>query len=139
MSTERPAKRFGPSSFPQIEEVRLLGSAVTLVNLSTSGILVECGERSVPGALLTLEFVGSFTPSTVQGRVIRCEVVGISPSGSMRYRVGLAFLKPIVLPKEAPDEAVRTPAPPPPAAPAPKPAAPPSPAPKTARVLRNRW
>jgi hypothetical protein len=161
MSIERPAQRFGASSFPQIEELRLLGTAVTLVNLSSSGILVECSERSVPGALLTLEFVGTFTPATVQGRVIRCEVVGISPSGSMRYRIGLAFLKPIVLPKEGPAAAAQAPVPsgaapaqgPAPAqgaAPVPAkakakavPASPPAaasgPAPKATRVLRNRW
>jgi|WetSurMetagenome_2_1015567.scaffolds.fasta_scaffold304408_1 hypothetical protein len=146
MTSERPAQRFAASSFPQIQEIRLFGTPATLVNLSSSGILLECGERSVPGGVLTIEFVGTFSPSSVQGRVIRCEVVGIAPSGSMRYRIGLAFKKPLVLPDQA-GARTETPAsaaaPPPPAAPAETPPPPARSGTRTAKVespvVRNRW
>ena len=135
MSSERAARRYAASSFPQIQEVRLVppGAVASLVNLSTSGILVECESRLVPGSILTVEFTGTFTPSSMEGRVIRCEVIGIATGGSLRYRIGLAFSTPIALPTETADQSE---------APAPAPAAPP---PVTAvaaagpPVLRNRW
>ena len=136
MTGERPARRYAASSFPEIRGVRLVpsGAAATLVNLSATGVLVECESRLLPGAVLTVEFIGTFSPALVEGRVIRCEVVGIATNSSLRYRIGLAFSTRIALPNEAPEETdTRTEAPvaPPPAAAGDAPVARP--------ILRNRW
>jgi hypothetical protein len=164
MTGERPARRYAASSFPEIQGIRLVpsGASATLVNLSATGILVESTSRSVPGMVLTVEFAGTFSPASVEGRVIRCEVIGIGADGSLRFNIGLAFTTPIALPTGAADEpGARAPAPasspPAPAAPPPAPAAPPPAATAPPRapaappqaaaiaptasapVLRNRW
>jgi hypothetical protein len=110
------------------------GAAATLVNLSATGILVECDSRPVPGALLTVHFKGTFEPASIKSRVVRCEVAGIAADGSLRYHLGLAFSTRIDLPNDTGDDVdqpVETP-PAPPLAVA-------TPAAAAAPVLRNRW
>ncbi len=152
MTSDGPAPRFAASSFPEIQGIRLMPGAAeaTLVNLSSSGILVECSSRVLPGTVLTVEFSGGFSPESVEGRVIRCEVKGIAPEGTLRFHIGLAFTRPIALPGDrtalvaAPPRAA---APWPPAAAvtpasnAPAPTAPPAAAadPKAPTIPRNRW
>jgi hypothetical protein len=137
MTGERPARRYAAATFPEIRGIRLLpsGAAATLVNLSVTGVLVECTSRSVPGTVLTVEFAGTFNPASIEGRVIRCEVKGIATDGSLRFHIGLAFSTPIALPNDASDGPDARGAAPAPAAPAavgfPAMGAPP--------VLRNRW
>jgi len=134
--TERPARRYPALAFPEIRGVRLapIGAAATLVNLSATGILVECASRAVPGSPMTVQFEGTFTPASIEGRAVRCEVSGIAADGSLRFHIGLAFKTRIAIPREtgeAVDESPRAdPAAPPPAAPAPAVPAP---------VPRNRW
>jgi hypothetical protein len=152
MTSERPARRYAAHSFPEIQGVRLVpqGAAATLVNLSETGVLVECETRLLPGVTTTVEFAGTFTPASIQCRVIRCEIIGIAANGSMGYRIGLAFSTRIALPNA--DEAdVRPAAPvdvPPAAAGAAVVSAPPvisppavisAPAVVSPPVLRNRW
>jgi len=135
-TSERPARRFAASAFPEIQGVRLVppGTAATLVNLSATGVLVECEDRLLPDAALTVEFAGTFRPASIEGRVIRCEVIGIATNGSMRYRIGLAFSAKIALPGDAPvktDARAAASAAPPPAPAGGATVAPP--------ILRNRW
>jgi hypothetical protein len=111
------------------------GVAATLVNLSASGILVECASRQAPGRSVTVHFAGIFSPSSIESRVVRCEVAGIAPDGSLRYHLGLAFDTSIALPERDDDNrfdgrAAALSAPPLLAAAAEAVAAP---------VLRNRW
>jgi len=136
MTSERPARRYASQSFPEIQGTRLVppGAAATLVNLSATGALIECECRLLPETVLTVEFIGTFSPASIEGRVIRCEVIGIAANGSLGYRIGLAFSTRIALPNATSDEAgVRASAPvvPPPPADAD--------APVGAPVLRNRW
>ena len=44
MTGERPARRYAAATFPEIRGIRLLpsGAEATLVNLSATGVLVEC-------------------------------------------------------------------------------------------------
>lgn len=136
-SVKTAARRYGPSSFPGIEEIQLVppGAPAILVNLSATGLLVESEARLGPGTDVSVEFGGGFTPSSAESRVIRCEVIGITAGGSLRYRIGLAFNARIPLPNETgsdeaqPSDEVAVAAAPPPPAPG---AAPP-------RILRNRW
>jgi len=103
MTGDRVACRYPASAFPEIEGIRLTpaGVAATLVNMSATGILVQCASRALPGAALTVHFNGTFDPASVKTRVVRCEVAGITADGSLRYQLGLAFATRIALPNEA--------------------------------------
>ena len=136
MTADRPARRYPALAFPEIRAVRLapIGAAGTLVNLSATGVLVECATRAVPGTPLTVQFDGTFLPASIESRVIRCEVVGIASDGSLRFHIGLAFETRIALRLDAEEAVEQDPAPPsdtPPQA-APAPAA-------ASAIPRNRW
>jgi PilZ domain-containing protein len=150
---KRNAPRYPASELPSITGLRLSphGAEATLVNLSTTGLLAECAVRLKTGSTVTVQFEGTFTPATVQGRVARCSVARVSSTGTLLYHVGLAFSEAIGLPAE-----LERPA----AAAAPEPPDPPVTAPQTIEpaavdaptaspaappvehvrpTLRNRW
>jgi len=99
MTGERVSRRHPASSFPEITGVRLASveGDVTLVNLSATGVLVECARRVAQGMRLTVIIAGTFTPSSIVSRVVRCEVSGIASDGSLRFRLGLAFDRELAL------------------------------------------
>jgi len=108
----REAPRRPASAVPTITGLRLSphGVEATLVNISNSGVLAECGERLKPGSLVTVVFEGTFTPRSVESRVARNTVASMGKDGRLRYHVGIAFTKPINLgpddsapPKAAPE------------------------------------
>jgi hypothetical protein len=107
----RKADRRDASLVPTITGVRLSSqrTEAKLINISTTGVLVECGTRLQPGSSVTVIFEGGFTPSSVESRVARSTVVAVNKGGGMRYQIGLAFKQPIAL-AELPSTA--TPAPP---------------------------
>jgi hypothetical protein len=85
--------RFPASAVPGITSVRLSpGDAVELVNISKSGVLVEGRTRFVPGTRVTVIFDGGFTPASIKGKVVRCQVSSIS-GGALRYQSGIQFEK----------------------------------------------
>jgi PilZ domain len=99
----REAPRRPASAVPAITGVRISphGVEATLVNISESGVLTECGERLKPGSAVTVVFEGTFTPRSVEGRVARNTVSSMGKDGRLRYHVGIAFTKTISL---GPDE-----------------------------------
>ena len=99
MNGEPAAHRYPAAAFPEIQEIRLIppGVGATLINLSATGTLVECAARARPGAMLSVQFQGKFEPASVESRVVRCEVAGIAPDGSLRYHLGIAFSARIAL------------------------------------------
>jgi hypothetical protein len=99
-SGRRPA-----SSVPEITGVRLKphGADATLVNISTSGILVECASRIKPGTAVIIVFEGTFRPAQIEARVARSSVAIMHKGGGLGYHTGIAFNQPIVLP-ELPQE-----------------------------------
>ena len=108
---------------PEITGLRFSphGVEATLINISTSGILVECGERLKAGSAVTVVFEGTFTPRTAEGRVARHSVSAMGRDGRLRYHVGLAFTKDIPLePEPAPPMAESAPV-------------------VASQVVRNRW
>jgi hypothetical protein len=107
MTADRVASRYPASAFPEIEGIRLTPASVaaTLVNMSATGMLVQCASRALPGSALTVHFKGTFDPASIKSRVVRCEVAGIAADGSLRYHLGLAFATRIALPNEAGDDA----------------------------------
>jgi PilZ domain len=127
--------RYPADSVSGITGVRLSpGDAVTLVNISASGILVEGKTRFVPGTRLNVIFEGPGAPGTVKGRVVRCQVSAIGGGGSLQYQSAITFETNIELPiDEAPKGAAT-------AEPAPAAASKQTgtPEPKSQR-LRNRW
>jgi len=124
---QRSAARIPAARVPSIQAVRLSpgDSISTLVNISTSGLLVECISKPRPGSAVTVNFVGSFTPTTVKGRVARTIVASLGKDGVLHYMVGIAFDESIEL-----DEHVVDPEADPPPAEA---------APRVVSRLQNRW
>jgi hypothetical protein len=80
------------SSHPAITGIRLspYGVEATLVNISAVGALVRCNTRFKPDTTVTVVFQGTFTPSSVQGRVAR-SVVSSADKGVLWYDIGIAF------------------------------------------------
>jgi len=60
------------------------------VNISRSGVLVEGRTRFLPGTSVSVKFEGTFAPSLVAGRVVRCQVSSIS-GGALTYRSAIQF------------------------------------------------
>ena len=123
---QRTAARIPAARVPSIEAVRLSpGDTIsTLVNISTSGVLVEGTSKLRPGSAVTVNFVGTFKPASVRGRVARTIVASLGKDGVLHYMVGIAFDEPIPLEEHVAD---------------PEPAAQPGDAPRVASRLQNRW
>ena len=144
-SNRRVDPRYPAAVIPAITAMRLSpGEAVSLVNISASGVLVQGKTRFVPGTRVTVHFEGTIKPNQIKARVIRCQVSAIGGGGSLQYQSAIAFEGRMDLPVEEsalPPSAVA----PAPVADAPPPkkgkaaaAAPPPPAPAPTRVY-NRW
>ena len=125
---QRSALRIPADRVPSIEGVRISpGDEISaLVNISTSGVLVECTSRPRPGSAVTVHFLGTFTPATVRGRIARTMVASLGKDGVLHYMVGVAFDNPIEVEEQL-------------AAPPEAPQAGDMAAPKAASRLQNRW
>ena len=134
MSGPQVSRRQRASRVPEITGVRLAPAAgeATLVNISSSGVLVECGTRVASSTAVTVFFEGTFKPASVAGRVARCVVGRIGADGLLRYHIGIAFNQMIEFDvPEAPVEPDPLPESPPSLPTEARPAAPPN--------ARNRW
>src|SRR3954462_13703383 len=147
---KRNAPRYPASLVPGITKLRLSphGAEATLVNISTTGLLAECAVRLKTGSTVIVQFEGTFTPATVQGRVARCAVSRVGDTGTLIYHVGLAFAQPIPLPEleqmaaafDAPSPAALPQTAAPAETQAPAPVAVPAPSAEDERpAVRNRW
>jgi hypothetical protein len=98
-SENRKAIRRPASDFPQITGLRFKphGVEATLIDISETGLLAECGERLKPGSAVMAVFEGSFSPGSVEGRVARCAVWSVGRDGRLRYHLGIEFAKPCAL------------------------------------------
>jgi hypothetical protein len=87
-----PARR-PATSVTAITGLRFLPDRVpaTLVNMSATGLLVECGTPLRVGTDTAVLFEGGFSPDTVTGRVARCEVAVMGRDGTLRYLIGVEF------------------------------------------------
>jgi hypothetical protein len=95
----RNAPRRPAAAVPSITGLRISphGVEATLINISVSGVLAECGERLKPGSAVTVVFEGTFVPRTIEGRVARNSVSAMGKDGRLRYHVGISFTAPIDL------------------------------------------
>src|SRR2546428_1470134 len=93
------APRIPAAQVPSITGLRLSphGADAKLVNISTSGLLAECASRLKVGSTVAVLFEGTFTESTVVGRIARCEVSTMGKDGVLRFFIGIDFNKPIDL------------------------------------------
>ena len=109
---QRSAPRVPAAEMPSISGVRLLPDdvAATLVNISTTGLLVESPSALRPDLKIRIRFEGTFSPALVPGRVVRCTVASMGPDGALRYHLGVAFNSPIALADPAPAVGPATPA-----------------------------
>ena len=94
----RVAPRYPAGLVTAITGVRLspCGGEASLVNISISGAAVTCRIGLRLGALVTLVLEGTFLPSAITGRVVRCAVATLQ-SGVISYCTGVAFNEPISL------------------------------------------
>lgn len=109
-SERRTATRLPATAVPTITGVRLspVGSEATLVNISSSGVLVRCLTRLLPGTPVTVVFDGTFKPASIKGKVMRCLVADICKPAGLSYHIGIAFN--ITIDLDVPEALVKAPA-----------------------------
>jgi len=97
------ASRRPASALPSIKSLRISppGFKATLVDISASGLLAEWGVALKIGQAVTVDFEGTFSPSSLQAQVVRSAVASMT-SGGVRYYLGLAFTAPIAFDDEPP-------------------------------------
>ena len=103
--------RYPASAVPQITGVRLSDGPVMMVNISSSGMLVEGTTRLVPGTQISLDLEGTIEPSRIKATVVRCQVSAIV-GGALRYRTALTFAKYLDLPVDVATQSRTVAAPP---------------------------
>jgi hypothetical protein len=110
-STNANALRRPASDFPGIIGLTLLplGAEATLVNISTTGLLSESTARLPVGSPVTAQFRGAFSPASVVGRVVRCEVAAMGHDGLLRYAIAVEFASPIPLDEDSSAQPVPAP------------------------------
>ena len=100
---EHTAARRPASAVPSITGLRISppGFEATLIDISESGLLAECGTALKLGQAVTVDFEGTFSPQTLEAQVIRSSVASMTSDG-VRYQVGLAFNAPIAFDDKPP-------------------------------------
>jgi hypothetical protein len=107
----RIALRKGLGEVPWLSAIKLSwGPELQLINISSTGVLVETGSKFAPGSTTNLQLVGPETNLVVPVRFIRSDVSRIDGLG-VRYRAAAAFTKEIDL--EGPRRETGMPASPP--------------------------
>ena len=101
----RIALRRGRGDVPWLSGIKLSwGQELQLVNISSTGVLVETGSKLAPGSTTELHLSGPETNLVVPVRFIRSDVARIDGLG-VRYHAAAAFAKEINL--EGPRRAAR--------------------------------
>ncbi len=93
----RIALRKGLGDVPWLSGIKLSwGPELQLINISSTGVLVETGSKFAPGSTTNLQLCGPETNLVVPVRFIRSDVSRIDGLG-VRYRAAAAFTKEIDL------------------------------------------
>jgi CheY-like chemotaxis protein len=94
----RGARRRARGDVPWLWSVKLPGgSQVSVVDISTTGVLLETASRMTDGSTVDLQVLGQGTNVTVPARMIRVQVADVSGLG-VKYRVAAAFAHDVALP-----------------------------------------
>ena len=105
----RVASRKGRGDVPWLAGIKVSwGPELELINISSTGVLVETAVKFVPGSTTNLQLCGHDTNLVVPVRFIRSDVARIDGVG-VRYRAAAAFAKQVDLDGRGRD--ARTPAP----------------------------
>ena len=101
-SNRRVDPRYPAAVVSSITGIRLSpGESVSLVNISSSGVLAEGKTRLVPGTRVTVHFEGgAVKPPQIKARVVRCQVSAIASGGLLQYQSAIAFEGRVELPVE---------------------------------------
>jgi CheY-like chemotaxis protein len=89
-STKR-SRRWALADLPWLSSIRLSwGQHLRLLNISSSGVLVESGMRLSPGSTTTFQIEGTDGPLVVPARVVRCRVSDVDSLG-VKYETAAVF------------------------------------------------
>ena len=95
----RRARRLNGNEMPSMWSVRLpWGEARRIVNISTSGVLLESTSKTDPGTTMDLKLVGNGTDLIVPARTIRADVAHVDGLG-VKYHLAIAFSQEVILPE----------------------------------------
>ena len=98
VNERRAYQRLRDRELEWIRHARLsAGKGVSLVDLSAGGALLDSPVPLRPDSLLTLEIIGQGLETSVQFRVLRCEIGAIGPAGPT-YRGACKFTRLLELP-----------------------------------------
>lgn len=91
----RRAPRWNRSDLPWLSTVKLSwGPSLRLLNISSSGMLIESGVRLSPGSPTSFKIGGDGIDLVVPARIIRCRVADVDSIG-VRYESAAAFDQPV--------------------------------------------
>ncbi len=94
----RGARRRASGELPWLWTVKVPGgSQVSVVDISSSGVLLETASRMRDGSTVDLQLLGQGTNVTVPARMIRTQVAAVTGLG-VKYRVAAAFAHDLALP-----------------------------------------
>jgi hypothetical protein len=82
-----------------LRSARLAGQAVSIVDLSVGGALLDSSVALRPDAILTLDLTGRGFDKSIPFRVVRCQIGALRPEGTV-YRGACEFTQPVELPFE---------------------------------------
>jgi CheY-like chemotaxis protein len=89
-SHERP-RRWSLAELPWLSSIRLAwGQRLRLLNISSSGVLVESGVRLSPGTATTFQIEATDGALVVPARVVRCRVSDVDSLG-VKYETAAVF------------------------------------------------
>jgi CheY-like chemotaxis protein len=93
--TRRRAQRWSLSDLPWLSSVKLpWGQHLRLLNISSSGMLVESSVRLSPGSATSFKISGPELALVVRARVVRCRVSTVDSLG-VKYETAAAFDQPV--------------------------------------------
>jgi hypothetical protein len=89
--TQNRAERKTRADLPWLSTIKLpWGLEVRLLNMSTSGMLVETSSKFMPGSVAEFEITAADDSIVVPVRFVRSEIVGVDGRG-VRYRAAAVF------------------------------------------------
>ena len=94
----RRARRLRGHDVPSLWTIRLPWGDTRIVNISTSGVLIESTSKIDPGTTMDLRLVGHGTDLIVPARTIRANVAQVDRLG-VKYHLAIAFSREVILPK----------------------------------------
>ena len=97
-SDRRRSRRRTSADVPWLWTVKLAGgSQVRVVDISTTGVLLETTSRLSDGSTVDLQLLGDATNVTVPARMLRSQVASVD-GVSVKYRVAATFAHQLALP-----------------------------------------